>query len=146
MKEVVWLLVIILVPYAYAWEQYQNDNLNTGRTDGIGNFNNFKGNITISEGFDFQPLVSDLDGDGSNEIIIFSDDTLMVLDKRLNEIDSSAVGIVLGQPIVFDTDGDSLKEVIFASNISFDDCFLVYGFNGSLIKKINLSIENGAVV
>ena len=91
MKGVVVLLFLILLPNVNAaWEQYQNDNFNSGRANGVGNFNNFKGNITNNnDGFNFQPLVSDIDNDGKNEIVIFSNDSLKILDNKLDEMNKT---------------------------------------------------------
>lgn len=146
MKGVVWLILLILIPNAYAWEQYQGDLLNSGKAEGIGDFNNFKGNMTISHGYNFQPLVSDLDNDGNNEIAVFSNDTLKIFDKKLNEVASGKFGIIQGQPTIFDADNDSLKEIIFISNHSLMPYFFAYEYTNFTFKQeFNFSVLNGAI-
>ena len=61
---------------------------------------------------DFQPLADDINNDGYNEIIIFSDDFLKIFDYELNLIDEKFVGNTLGQPTIFS------GSIIFNSRIN----------------------------
>ena len=129
MKGVAWLLLLIFIPSAYAvWEQYQNDLGNSGKADGIGNFDS--GAITnftnTLDGMNFQPLVLDLDNNGKNEIAIFSGNYLKIFDAKLNLIDEKFVGNLLGQPTGYNIDNDMFKEIVFISNISNVHYFFAY--------------------
>ena len=148
MKGVALLLILILIPSANAaWEQYQNDIFNTGKTDGVGNFNKFSANITDFENqSNFQPLVSDIDNDDKNEIIIFSNDSLKILDNKLNEINKTSIGVIQGQPAIFNIDDDLFKEIIFISNHSLTPYFFAYEYSNFTFKQeFNFSIGNGAI-
>ena len=60
-----------------SWETYQNDLRNSGASDDVGYFPLETANFTNDElGMDFQPLVTDLNSDGKNEIVIFSNYSL----------------------------------------------------------------------
>src|SRR3989339_2267421 len=104
---------------------------------------NFSNNIY---GMDFQPLVGDINNDGYNEIVIFSNDFLKIFDYELDLIDERYVGTLLGQPAIFD------KNIIFNSRQKnspkanfFVDYFFVYNFNNSQLKpKFNITLNNDA--
>ena len=148
MKGVVALLFLILAPIANAaWEQYQNDLGNSGKADGIGYFgSSIITNSTNSlDGMNFQPLVDDVNNDNKNEIIIFSNDTLKVFDKFLNEIDKKRVGKLQGQPAIYNIDNDSFKEIVFISNISSTAYFFAYQYNNSFFQEFNFTVLNGGI-
>lgn len=148
MKGVGLLLLLFFVPSVNAaWEEYQNDNFNSGKANGIGNLNKILINITDSnDGFNFQPLISDINNDNKNEIIIFSNDTLKIFDNKLNEINKTRVGVLQGQPTIFNIDDDPFKEIIFISNHSMNAYFFAYEYGNITFKQeFNFSIGNGAV-
>ena len=63
-----------------SWQTYQNDLRNTGSANGTGYSPLRTANFSDdSIGMDFQPLVDDLNKDGKNDIVIFSNDSLIVL-------------------------------------------------------------------
>lgn len=149
MKRVVlFLLFLILIPNLNAvWEQFQGDESNTGKGDGVGNFGNAAiVNFTIAEGMNFQPLVEDINDDGKNEIIIFSGNYLKIFDSYLILIDEVFVGNLQGQPTVFNIDGDSFREIIFISNISDVDYFFAYEYdNSNFNQEINFTVANRGI-
>ncbi|MBI2208556.1 hypothetical protein HYU50_03595 [Candidatus Woesearchaeota archaeon] len=148
MKGVVIALFLILIPSASAaWEQYQNDLGNRGKADGIGYFDSsIVINITnYLDGMNFQPLVSDINNDGKNEIIIFSGNYLKIFDSKLNLIDEKFVGNLLGQPNIFDFDDDIFKEMIFISNIANVHYFFAYEYNAQFNQEFNFTVSNGGI-
>jgi uncharacterized membrane protein YgcG len=93
---------------------------------------------------DYQPLIADIDNNGKNEIIIFSNSSLKILNSTLDLIDENTVGDLLGQPTLFNFDSDSLLEVMFISNISSTHYFLAYEYNNSnFIQEFNFTVTNG---
>ena len=148
MKGVVWLLFLILAPSANAaWEQYQNDLGNSGKADGIGYFDSsITTNITNSlDGMNFQPLVSDLDNDGKNEIVIFSGNYLKIFDAKLNLIDENLVGNLIDQPAAYNIDEDLFKEIVFISDISSVHYFFAYEYNSGFKQEFNFTVDNGGI-
>src|SRR3989338_3706609 len=141
------LILILLIPCAYSWEQFQSDNVNSGKANGTGYFNSKEiSNFTDSlNGMNYQPLIYDIDANGKNEIIIFSGNYLKILDSRLNLIDEKFVGNLLGQPAVFNVDNDLFKEIIFISNVFGVDYFFAYEYNGSFNHAFNFTITNGGI-
>jgi len=129
------------------WEQFQSDDLNTGKSNGIGYFDsntitNFTNNL---DGNDKQILVSDIDNNGKNEIIIFSGNYLKVFDNKLNLIDEKFVGKLQGQPTILDMDQDAFREIVFISNISSLAYFFAYEYNSSFKQEFNFTVANGAI-
>ena len=149
MKGVAWLLFLIFIPNVNAaWEQYQNDLGNSGKAEGIGHFDSSTlTNITdYLNGMDFQPLVSDLDNNGKNEIVIFSRNYLKIFDAKLSLIDEKFTGNLLGQPTIFDFDDDRSKEIIFISNISNAHYFFAYEYGNSKFNpEFNFTVSNGGI-
>ncbi|MBI2134603.1 alpha/beta hydrolase [Candidatus Woesearchaeota archaeon] len=148
MKGVAMLLFLIFIPNVNAaWEQYQGNLFNTGKADGIGYFGSKPiANITNNfDGMDFQPLVSDLDDNGKNEIVIFSGNYLKIFDAKLSLIAEKFSGNLLGQPVIYNIDGDLSKEVVFIANISDLHYFFAYQYNNSFFQEFNFSIPNGGI-
>src|SRR3989344_4405415 len=92
---------ILLSSYIYAWQSYQNDLRNSGNAIGTGYFPLKTSNFSIGLGMEFQPLIGDLDANGKNEIVIFSNDSLIILSPQLDKLSSIRTGPVLGQPALF---------------------------------------------
>ena len=135
------MILVLLITNVYAsWQTYQNDLRNTGIANGSGYFPLRTTNpSTELYGMDFQALIDDLNSDGYNEIIIFSNDFLKIFDYELNLIDEKFVGAILGQPTIFN------KNIIFNSRSNNKNYFFVYQLNNSnLQKKFNITLDNDA--
>ncbi len=149
MKGAAVFLLILLVPGVNAvWEQFQFDDVNSGRVSGIGYFDSRTlTNITnYLDGYDMQPLIGDINNDGKNEIIIFSGNYLKVFGNKLNLIDEKYVGKLQGQPTIFNIDEDNFKEIIFISNITSTPYFFAYEFNSTdFNQEFNFTVPNGAI-
>ena len=139
------MLFLILVTDAYAsWQTNQNDLRNTGSANGTGYFPLETSNYSIDGvGMDFQPLVDDLNADGKNEIVIFSNSSLIVFNPTLAILNQAKIGPILGQPTLFDFDDDRLVEIIFNARQNSSDYFFAYQFNNSNLKQeFNITLPN----
>ena len=144
---VVMLILSLLTAYA-SWEQFQYDELNSGKANGTGYFGIRKIiNLTDSiSGMGFQPLIFDADSNGKNEIVIFSGNYLKLFDTRLNLLNEKFVGNILGQPTAFNIDNDLFKEIIFISNFSGINYFFAYQYNNSGFNhEFNFTVSNGGI-
>src|SRR3989338_249043 len=132
------LLIFILASintHAY-WQTFQNDLRNTGSANGTGYFPLQTSNFSDdSLGMDFQPLVDDLNADGKNEIVVFSNNSLIVFNPALKILNQTKVGGVLGQPALFSFDNDNLIEIIFNSRQNSTDYFFAYQLNDSSLRQ-----------
>ncbi len=142
------LILILLISNAYSWEQFQNNELNNGKANGTGYFNAMA--ITSLNdslnGMNFQPLISDINNDGKNEIIVFSGNYLKILDNELSLIGEQFTGKLQGQPVIFNIDNDNFKEIIFISNISNVDYFFAYEYNKTgFNQEFNFTVPNGGI-
>src|SRR3989344_3987465 len=140
------VLIFSLLTASASWEQFQNDELNNGKANGTGYFNErtIKSVNDSLNGMDFQPLVSDVDNNGKKEIVIFSGNYLKIFDARLSLVDEKFVGKLLGQPTAFNIDSDLFKEIIFISNFSGINYFFAYQYNNSGFNhEFNFSVSNG---
>ena len=128
------------------WQTYQNDLRNTGASNGTGYFPLKTANFSDdSLGMNFQPLVDDLDNDGKNEIVIFSNDSLIILNPQLIILNQSKIGSILGQPTLLNFDNDNLIEIIFNARQNITDYFFAYQFNNSNLKQeFNITLSNEA--
>lgn len=87
------------------------------------------------------PLVSDLDGDGTNEIIVFDDDTVVLFqNKELDVVASFGVGSPdrISNIITYDIDGDGYREIIFVE----EEAELLYILQWNGTDLINESTFN----
>ena len=110
------LIFMLLIVDANAyWQTYQGDMNNSGNSGGTGYFPVKTANFSVDLGMDFQPLADDLDKDGSNEIVIFSNGSLIILNLQLDILKQIKIGAILGQPALFNFDNDNLAEIIFNS-------------------------------
>ena len=138
------LLLLILLLFSLnvnaSWQTYQNDLSNTGSANGTGYFPLRTANFSNElYGMDFQPLVDDINNDGYNEIIIFSNDFLKIFDYEINLIDEQYVGNLLGQPTIFN------DNIIFNSRINDKNYFFVHQYSSSgLNQKFNITLGNDA--
>src|SRR3989338_4726720 len=109
-----YLLAIFIsaIPLSYAsWQTYQNDLGNTGTSNGTGYLPLNTANFSTDIGMDFQALADDLDLNGKNEIVIFDNNSLIVLSPQLDILNSVKTGAILGQPTLFNFDSDGLVEI-----------------------------------
>ncbi len=145
MKGVALFLFLILVPNVFAnWQTYQNDLRNTGASNGTGYFPLNTANFSVDLGMAFQPLIDDLNSDGNNEIVLFSNDSLIIFNSQLMILNQVKIGTILGQPTLFNFDSDNLIEIIFNARQS-SDYFFVYQFNNSnLNQEFNITLNNDA--
>lgn len=142
------LALVLSFSYAYSWEQFQNNEVNTGKANGTGYFHEgaIKSLNDSLNSMDFEPLVSDVDNNGKNEIIIFSGNYLKLFDNKLSLLDEKFVGNLLGQPTVFNIDNDLFKEIIFISNISGADYFFAYEYNNTNFNhEFNFTVANRGI-
>lgn len=132
-------LLLLLIPISFAKTEYEQ----AGGEDTLFNL----GSGIFNEGFDDDdldittlalndgkliPLIADLDGDGSNEIIIQDDNLIRIFDDDFNSYQGWNIGSSGDLPsnmIVYDIDGDSTKELIFEN----DEMLYIFEFNGSAL-------------
>ncbi len=77
------------------------------------------------------PLVADLDGDGTNEIIIVDGSTVRLLNSSLGTKDtlSTSISGLKSNVITFDVDGDGRREIMFAGDEQ--ELIIVMDWNGT---------------
>ena len=136
------ILVLLTINANAFWQTYQNDLRNTGAANGTGYFPLRTANFSDdSIGMDFQPLVDDLDRNGNNEIVIFSNNSLVIFNPQLDVLTQTKVGSILGQPALFNFDDDNPVEIIFNSRQNLTDYFFVYQYNESkLNQEFNITL------
>ncbi|MBI2101351.1 hypothetical protein HYT53_01960 [Candidatus Woesearchaeota archaeon] len=140
-------LVFILLSFdSYAfWQTYQNDLRNTGSSNGTGYFPLKTANFSVDIGMDFQPLADDLDNNGNTEIVIFSNNSLVIFNPQLDILTQTKIGAILGQPALFNFDDDNPVEIIFNARQNSTDYFFGYQFgNSSLQQEFNITLANNA--
>src|SRR3989338_7882366 len=140
------VIFILAIPLSYAsWQTYQNDLGNTGTSNGTGYLPLNTANFSIDLGMDFQPLADDLDLNGKNEIVIFSNDFLIILSPQLDILNSVKTGAVLGQPALFNFDNDYNIEIIFNARQNSIDYFFAYQLNNSALQQeFNITLSHEA--
>src|SRR3989344_2708169 len=140
------ITVLLLFPSSYAaWQTYQNDLRNTGFSDGNGYFPAKTSNFTSELGMNFQPLADDLDSDGNNEIVMFANNSLIILNKELEILSQTRICSILGQPTLFNLDNDSMVEIIFNARQISGDYFFAYQLNNSALQQeFNITLSNDA--
>ena len=132
-------LVTILIPISMAdsWETYgKNITANNANLDTTGHFNRTMAFFNLSFGMDFQPLVSDLDSDGYNELIIWQNDTLRIYNKSIAQIVEYKLGVLRSQPSISNFTKNT-KSIVAIQETNFT----VINFNGSIsiVKNFNLT-------
>ncbi|MBI2660488.1 hypothetical protein HYX07_04970 [Candidatus Woesearchaeota archaeon] len=139
------VLFLFLATNSYAyWQTYQNDLRNTGASNGTGYFPLKTSNFSDdSLGMDFQLLADDLNADGKNEIVIFSNNSLIVFNLQLKILNQTRVGNIQGQPALLDFDNDNLIEIIFNARQNSTDYFFAYQFNNTkLQQEFNITLSD----
>ncbi|MEK6892565.1 MAG: CARDB domain-containing protein, partial [Nanoarchaeota archaeon] len=123
------------------WNTYENDLRNSASSDGKGYFPLKTANFSNNDfGTDFQPLISDLDNDGKNEIVIFSNNSLIIFNPQLEIKFQAKIGSILGQPTLFDFNGT--RNIIFNSRQSLDYFFAYKINNSKLVQNFNITLNN----
>lgn len=90
-----------------------------------------------SEGQNYVPIIEDIDNDHDNELIIFSNDNLIIYDSRLRQEASLEVGTLRGQYDVKDIDKDDHIEIIAVTREDNKDNFTIFEYDGNKINKEN---------
>ena len=94
---------------------------------------------------DFQPLVDDLDSSGSNKIVIFSNDSLIIFNSNLGILSQAKVGSILGQPALYNLDNDNNLEIIFNAKQSNNNYLLAYQYSSNILQQeLNITLTNEA--
>ncbi|HLC61174.1 MAG TPA: CARDB domain-containing protein [Candidatus Nanoarchaeia archaeon] len=137
---VIFFLVLAATANA-AWETYENDLRNSANSNDVGYFPLKTANFSNDDfGTDFQPLVSDLDHDSSSEVVIFSNNSLIILNPQLDVKSQIKIGGVLGQPTLFNINGTA--NIVFNARQDSDYFFAYNFYNSTLIQIFNISVSN----
>ena len=142
--------LIIFIAFAAgasaSWQTYQNDLRNSGSSDEVGYFPLETANFSVDGlGTNFQSLADDLDNDGGKEIVIFSNNSLILFDSQLQILNQAKVGRILGQPVLFDYDDEGHIDIIFNARQNSTDYFFAYSFKESSLKQeFNITLPYGA--
>jgi len=147
-------ILLLIIPIAASKTEYANIGGDNGDYDlGEGFFGSSANFLTRGIGVSTNtqvPLVVDLDGDGTTEIVIIDGDTIRVLNSSLAVQDTLATGISgrLSNLITFDVDGDGRKEIIVAGEGSADitkELIIFVDYNGTdLTQQSLLNYSNDA--
>lgn len=137
-------MIILSLSVFASWDRIDGLQLNRAVTDQYGLFNNQVNQDSKIVNTSNQILVSDLDNDGTSEILVTSTDTLYIynIDSE-DELELITSYQLTGStssitPAVFpDDDGDSLNEIVGV----WDDFFYVFEYNGSQLYN-KISIKN----
>lgn len=144
-------LFILVIPFCFANTDYnETGNFNSYFQQGTGFFNNVE--IQSSADYDTytrtistkrtNPLVSDLDGDGINEIIILDGSTFRLYHNKELDIVDAYTSSVTGLPffITYDIDNDGYMEIILSSQ---SDYIRILEYNGTdFYQQSVLNIED----
>lgn len=159
-------LILLVFPLTFAAVDYnETGNYDSYYQQGTGFFND----VQMQSSADYamftravtgtkHPLVSDLDGDGVNEIIVLDDDTLRlyhvdVVDEQLDIVDAFAIaGDYYSNILVYDIDGDSRREIIVASEAATNELIYILEYNGTTfgnqtnVNYSSLGHDNGEIL
>ncbi|MFH0868197.1 MAG: hypothetical protein V1831_02705, partial [Candidatus Woesearchaeota archaeon] len=159
---VVFIFLLLIPSVSAAWEQFQGDEVKiSGKTSewlescnspsnlckqsGVGYFeSSIIENKSTSYGMNFEPISADINNNGKNEIIIFSDSKLKIFNHSLGLIDETNVGNLVAQPTIHNIDSDTSLEIIFIANISSTNYLMAYEYNSEFTQQCNLTVSNGA--
>lgn len=127
---------VLILGKSSEWTDFNKNRFAYGIASGNGYFSKSPViSITYnSSGADFQPMVADVDNNGENEIVVFSNNSLILFNKSLNIIAQKQVGNLRGQFDVENMDGDAYLEIIAVVNSSNKDNFTIFEFNGTGFK------------
>ncbi len=134
-------MLLFIIPLAFANTDYnESGNFNHYYQTGFGQFNeNVVASTTGTTSISTQrglPLVSDLDGDGTNEIIVLDGDSLKLFqNKELVPLSSADIGNsqATSNMIAFDIDGDNFTEIIL--HLEVQNRIVIFEYNGSVFKN-----------
>ena len=146
------LIFVILasIDNAYAesgdWYDDRGDVNNSGYQNSTGVIDELKESYRLTEVgvINFQPLVVDLSGDGTNEIVYAKrDGTIVIRDGRDGSIiDTTNINPVISTPIsVFDVNNDGYLDLL-VTNTS-DDLSILHILDGSTLELITRIPMNG---
>lgn len=135
----------ILLPSPRTWKQSRNNLASFALSSGVGNFptgNSF--NLSNSSyGTIYEPRVGDIDFNNENEIIIFHNNSIKILDENLKLIAKNSIGKLRSHPVLFNSDNDSYLEIIFISRLDNLDYLIELQYNGSkFFSDFNFSLHN----
>lgn len=130
------LLVLILTPLTYAetWS-FQGDINHLAYSSLNSDYETFEGSLqgTANIDADSQPIIFDIDNAGNNEIIVYDDDTIYILDEnaiiiRQSTLDSS----ILTPPSIYEYQGDDYIATITTTEVNLLDSTLSRVYNYTL--------------
>ena len=121
----------ILIKNLSNWQSYNKDNKLSAIQSGTSAFDIGYTSKTINNGSNYQILSADIDADLQNEIIIFSNDYLMIFDNNLDLIAQKQVGNLRGQPDIINYDDDNFLEIIAVLQNNENDNYTVIEYNGT---------------
>ena len=130
------------------WTGFNKNILSYGIVSGSGYFSKSAINNLLynSSGTDLQPMVADIDNNEQNEIIVFSNNSLMLFNKSFAVVAQKQVGNLRGQFDIENMDNDAYIEIIAVVNNSNTDNFTIFEFNGSNFKietSFDVTSQNG---
>ncbi|MEK0371122.1 MAG: hypothetical protein QQN55_08215, partial [Nitrosopumilus sp.] len=127
------------------WVEACNVENNLCRQSGKGYFGiSSIENKSSAYGMNFEPIVADINNNGKNEIVIFSNSKLKIFNYSLGLIDETTIGRLVAQPTIFNMDSDINLEIIFMTNISSTSYLMAYEYSSGFTQQCNLTINNGA--
>lgn len=130
------------------WKKFNKNDLSYGIASGSGYFSKsaIRRLMYNSSGIKLQPMAADIDNDENNEIVLFSNSSIVLLNKSLNVIAQKQVGDLRGQFDIENMDNDAYLEIIAVLNNSNADNFTIFEFNGSEFKietSFDVTSQNG---
>ncbi len=141
--------ILFLLPLVHAETSYpQTGGVNTDFLGGVGGFDTTVLSTTkirpLNNG-DHVALVDDLDGDGTNEIVVVDGGSIKLFrGPNLDVVDTfNLISGNYSPAIINDIDGDGFKEIIIANEIPGDGTITILEYNGSVLKnQSELSFTN----
>ncbi len=140
------VLFLLIIPITFANFDYnETGNFNTLYEQGLGFFNaELSGTDLFTKPINepkLVPMVSDLDHDGTNEIIIFDSTGVRLFNnKELDIVDSFPFSEETSNAIIFNIDGDNFTEIIIA--LVDSQVLHVIEYNGSNMFNTSLSFSH----
>ncbi|MEK6984724.1 MAG: CARDB domain-containing protein [Nanoarchaeota archaeon] len=130
------------------WTSLNKNPLSYGISAGNGYFTESGATMLIynSSGTEFQPMIADIDANGENEIVVFSNNSLILFNKNLNVISQKQTGNLRGQFDIENMDNDPYLEIIAVVNDSSNDNFVIFEFDGisfNIETMFDVTSQNG---